>query len=480
MTLRTTDLSDIHARATRGPSGSQTSATPHYITRVRSRLRPLGIDIVPLVIVIDFAALATSVWLATTGLLAAALLCLLVLTLNAAGGLYKARIAPSLLDELPHLAGRALVAGAVTSALLLLLQWPVQDGPVKAAVLYLVLAILGRAVGYPVVRRYRIAGHVSRATIIVGCGRVGNQIASTLLEHPEYGLRPVGYVDDDPLVEVAQRRVPLLGGTGSLAPLLIEHDVRNVIIAFTAGSEAAMVNIIRSCDRLACEMMFVPRLYELHGAGRDTEMVWGLPLTRLSRASYRSLTWRSKRAFDVVLSAIALVVLSPVLGLCALAARLETGRTVIFKQERVGLDGRPFTIFKLRTLTPADETESAELWNIGADSRVGPVGTILRRLSLDELPQLWNILRGDMSLVGPRPERPLFVEQFTKRFPRYVARHRVPVGLTGWAQVNGLRGDTDIADRASFDNYYIENWSIWADVKILLRTVGQVAGRRGR
>lgn len=481
MTLRVTDPSDIHARATRGPSAPQTSATPHYITRVRSRLRPLGIDIVPLVIVIDFAALAVSVWLATTAPLAAALLCLLVLTLNAVGGLYKARIAPSLLDELPHLAGRALVAGAVTSALLLLLQYPVQGGgPVKAAVLYLVLAVLGRAVGYPVVRRYRIAGHVSRATIIVGCGRVGNQIASTLLEHPEYGLRPVGYVDDDPLVEVAQRRAPLLGGTGSLAPLLIMHDVRTVIIAFTAGSEAAMVNIIRSCDRLACEMMFVPRLYELHGAGRDTEMVWGLPLTRLSRASYRSLTWRSKRAFDVVLSAIALVVLSPVLGLCALAVRLETGRSVIFKQERVGLDGRPFTIFKLRTLTPADETESAERWNIGTDSLVGPVGKVLRRLSLDELPQLWNILRGDMSLVGPRPERPLFVEQFTKRFPRYIARHRVPVGLTGWAQVNGLRGDTDIADRASFDNYYIENWSIWADVKILLRTVGQVAGRRGR
>ncbi len=135
------------------------------------------------------------------------------------------------------------------------------------------LTILCRAVGYLVVRPYRVAGHVSRATIIVGCGRVGNKIASTLLEHPEYGLRPAGYGNDDPLVEVAQRRVPLLGGTGSLAPLLIKHNVRNVIFAFTAGSEAAMVNIIHSCYRLAGEMTFVPRLYELHGAGRDRDGV---------------------------------------------------------------------------------------------------------------------------------------------------------------------------------------------------------------
>jgi lipopolysaccharide/colanic/teichoic acid biosynthesis glycosyltransferase len=146
----------------------------------------------------------------------------------------------------------------------------------------------------------------------------------------------------------------------------------------------------------------------------------------------------------------------------------------------VGLDGRRFTIYKFRSLKPADEDESSQLWTIGGDPRMGPVGRWLRLLSLDELPQLWNVVRGDMSLVGPRPERPLFVDEFTNRFPRYVARHRVPVGLTGWAQINGLRGDTDIADRASFDNYYIENWSMWADVKIMLRTIGQLLGGRGQ
>jgi lipopolysaccharide/colanic/teichoic acid biosynthesis glycosyltransferase len=145
----------------------------------------------------------------------------------------------------------------------------------------------------------------------------------------------------------------------------------------------------------------------------------------------------------------------------------------------VGLDGRPFTMLKFRSLKPTDELESTSNWNIGGDPRIGRVGGFLRQTSLDELPQLWNVVRGDMSLVGPRPERPFFVQEFTKQFPRYMARHRVPAGMTGWAQINGLRGDTDISERARFDNYYIENWSLWEDVKIVLRTTGQVLRGRG-
>ncbi len=467
------------SKTPRPPAPLATPST-RYITRVSSRLRPLGIDVVPLVVVIDCGALAGAQWLAGLGAISTVLLGLLILTLNAAGGHYKARIAPSLLDELPSLAGRALVAGSITMMLRLLLpNGSLQTGPISTCLLFLVLAGLGRSIGYPLVRRYRKSGQVGRATIIVGCGRVGNQLAATLLEHPEYGLRPVGYVDDDPLIPVSDRRVPLLGNRTSLVDVLVEHDVRTVIIAFTASRESVMVDMLRSCDRLACEIMFVPRLYELHAGGRDTEVVWGLPLIRLTRASYRSLMWSSKRAFDVLLSGLSLVLLSPLLAICALAVRFSGGGGIIFRQERVGLDGHKFTILKFRTLTPSSETESSERWNIRGDPRMGRVGKVMRQLSLDELPQLWNILRGDMSLVGPRPERPAFVEQFAERFPRYVARHRVPAGLTGWAQVNGLRGDTDIADRASFDNYYIENWSMWADIKILLRTAAQVFGRRG-
>jgi exopolysaccharide biosynthesis polyprenyl glycosylphosphotransferase len=198
----------------------------------------------------------------------------------------------------------------------------------------------------------------------------------------------------------------------------------------------------------------------------------------------------AKSVLDRAGALLLLVVLCPLVVFVALVVALSGPGPVIYRQRRVGRDGETFEFLKFRTMVPAadaqvqalDPCNEADglLFKIQADPRVTAAGRWLRRLSLDELPQLWNILRGDMSLVGPRPERPSFVESFSRKYPRYVARHRVPAGLTGWAQVNGLRGDTDIADRVAFDNYYIENWSMWSDVKILLRTFGQVAGGRGR
>jgi lipopolysaccharide/colanic/teichoic acid biosynthesis glycosyltransferase len=177
----------------------------------------------------------------------------------------------------------------------------------------------------------------------------------------------------------------------------------------------------------------------------------------------------SKRILDVTVAGLMLAALSPVLLLCAAAIRLSDGPGVIFRQERVGQDGRLFTLLKFRTLR-ADDEEAATRWSVAHDERMSTVGTFLRRSSLDELPQLWNVLRGDMSLVGPRPERPYFVAEFSRVHPRYAARHRMPVGLTGLAQVHGLRGDTSIEDRCRFDNHYIDHWSLWQDVCILLRT----------
>ena len=190
-------------------------------------------------------------------------------------------------------------------------------------------------------------------------------------------------------------------------------------------------------------------------------------------------TWMAKRAFDVVASLLAVVALSPVLAAIALAVRWEGGRGVIFRQIRVGQDGREFEVFKFRSMRPADPGESDVQWSIANDSRVGKVGRFIRRTSLDELPQLFNILRGEMTFVGPRPERPHFVARFGADIPQYEHRHRVPVGLTGLAQVSGLRGDTSIDDRARFDNFYIENWSLWLDVKVILRTVRHVLGPSG-
>ena len=187
-----------------------------------------------------------------------------------------------------------------------------------------------------------------------------------------------------------------------------------------------------------------------------------------------------KRAFDIVVAVMALIILLPVLAAAALAVRIEGGPGVIFRQVRVGRDGKHFELLKFRSMRPANELESQTTWCVAKDNRVGPVGRFLRCTSIDELPQLWNILRGDMTLVGPRPERPHFVEQFSTQFDRYAHRHRVQVGLTGFAQVSGLRGDTSIADRARYDNFYIENWSLWLDIKIIFRTFREVLFYRGR
>ncbi len=459
------------------PSPGRNTSDSSGAVRARER-RPSGVDIVPMTFAIDFVAiaLASAVAPVSSSLASSGLMLVLVLSFNAVGGHYRPRLAPSLLDELPSLAGRALVAGSIGTALNILLDQDFHSAPVAVALVFVLFASLGRAVGYPLVRRRRVVGRVTRPTIILGCGRVGTQLAQTLLEHREYGLKPLGFVDDAPLPESRQMPGPVLGGLDALARLLVAHQVHSVIVAFSSSRESDIVDVLRTCDRLACEIFVIPRFYEMHGGSRDHELVWGIPLMRLRRAPYRTISWRLKRGVDAVVAALALVLLSPVLAACALAVRLEGGRGAIFKQKRVGLDGRPFTILKFRSLEPSSARESRLTWNVDDDPRVGPVGRIMRQTSLDELPQLWNVLRGDMSLVGPRPERPFFVHKFTERFPRYMARHRVPAGMTGWAQINGLRGDTDISDRALFDNFYIENWSLWEDAKILLRTVGQVIG----
>jgi exopolysaccharide biosynthesis polyprenyl glycosylphosphotransferase len=301
-----------------------------------------------------------------------------------------------------------------------------------------------------------------------------------LVECPKYGLDPVGFVDSRPShIDPELLPAPVLGGYERLGKLIREHCARDVIVAFGGVRESDLVDVLRSCDRLDVEVFLVPRLFELHAARREMDEIHGFPLIRMRRAAFRRPSWRLKRLIDIVVSVVALVIVSPVLAVCALAIRRESGPGIIFRQERVGLDDRPFEMLKLRSLKPVDETESQTNWNIKHDGRLGPVGRFLRATSLDELPQLWNILRGDMSLVGPRPERPHFVEEFSRHIPRYTARHRVPAGLTGWSQVHGLRGDTSIEERARLDNYYIENWSPWLDVRILFMTVSQVILRRG-
>jgi exopolysaccharide biosynthesis polyprenyl glycosylphosphotransferase len=398
-----------------------------------------------------------------------------------AAGLYRSRLNLSLLDDLPYIAAASLVGFALKLSLLAL--FPSVDPPprqVLHALVLLAAVLLVRRIAYTVVRTARSRGKVRHRTLIVGAGPVGVRIASTLRDHGDYGLDPVGFIDSEPPSDdPSLLPAPVLGRYEQLGKVVRQHQIRDVIVAFGGVDEDALVDILRTCDRLDVEVFLVPRLFELHNANRYTDEIWGIPLVRVRRAVFRSPWWKVKRLFDVLISGLALVFLSPLLALCAVAVRYEGGPGIIFRQQRVGLDGRPFDVLKFRSLKPVNETESQTNWNIKHDDRLGPVGRFIRATSLDELPQLWNILRGDMSLVGPRPERPHFVQQFSTHIPRYTARHRVPAGLTGWSQAHGLRGDTSIEDRARFDNYYIENWSPWLDVKILLKTVGQVVRRQG-
>lgn len=403
--------------------------------------------------------------------------CAVTLVVYAHLGLYRNRLTVSILDDLPRLLFSLVVGLAVAC---LVPGEPPSDSRMTTLLGVLVVGaglVLTRALAYTVVRwlRSRIPGSL---TVILGTGQVGRRLGQAMLEHPEHGLRLVGYLDDERRRQVLPP-APLLGKTHDLGRLIGELGITHVVVTFGTVRVATLVEVVRTCDRLRCEILLVPRLFELHSATRDTERLQGLPLVRMRRAPFRRFSWRAKRAIDVVVAALLVVAMTPVLVACAVAVRLEGGPGVLFRQERVGLDGRRFQMLKFRSLKPSSEAESQLRWTIARDPRMGPVGRLLRSTSLDELPQLVNVLRGDMSLVGPRPERPHFVEQLSRTHPRYQARLRVPAGMTGWAAVNGMRGDTSISDRVRFDNEYIQNWSLWLDVKIMLRTIGAVLGRTG-
>jgi exopolysaccharide biosynthesis polyprenyl glycosylphosphotransferase len=426
----------------------------------------------------DLLAFAVAMALTSKPSWKTAVVLLLILGLFHTGGLFRPRLNLSVLDDIPDILGRSLAAGALAMVLGGLNDGRAGIARLVTCALFGVLCIFCRTAAYAVIRGARRRGRLKQRALMLGAGSVSGLLAQNLEDHPEYGLILKGMLDDDPLLSEEERPVPLLGGYAALTDVVLERRVDLVIVTFGSLRAHQIVPLLRACDRLACEILFVPRLFEVHTVTKDTEVLWGMPVVRMRRAPFRTRAWSGKRIFDAVLSSLLLLVLSPVLLLCMLGSYWET-RQVLFPQTRVGLDGQPFTLLKFCSLKPAGD-EATTHWNIGDDERLGPIGKLLRRTSLDELPQLWNVLRGDMSLVGPRPERPYFVSEFSGQFPWYMARHRVPVGLTGWAQVHGLRGDTSISDRARFDNFYIENWSMWGDVKILLRTAAQVLRAAGR
>ncbi|ALE75993.1 polyprenyl glycosylphosphotransferase [Pseudonocardia sp. EC080610-09] len=392
---------------------------------------------------------------------------------------YRARLQLGVLDELPSIVGRMLIATGIVAAVIAA-RHEQQSAVVflTNAALVTALVVLGRALTTALIawsRRNRISRHRG---ILIGGGPLAAGLADITRDDPGYALEVVGYVDDGPS-QPDPPDVPCWGKVTDLDATVRRTGADVLIVADGAFSEREVLDAVRAPACAACDLLVVPRLHHFQTQG-SSDRIGSIPVMRILTPSLRGPSRLVKRIFDLVLSGAALVVLSPVVALAALATRLEGGPGVIFHQERVGRDGRVFDCLKIRTLTPRDAQDSGQTWSVSHDDRVGPVGRFLRRTSIDELPQLWNILRGDMSLVGPRPERPFFVDRFTADFDRYGHRHRVQAGLTGLAQVNGLRGDTSIADRARYDNHYIENWTLWLDLKIVLRTFAQVLLARGR
>ena len=305
--------------------------------------------------------------------------------------------------------------------------------------------------------------------MIIGTGALGIELAETLCARPEFGLHPVGFVDHLPPAPAA--KLPLLGMPGELAAVVARHHVRHVVVCFPAVSDAQLVPILRA--RRATRVHVVPRLYELGTTipARHRDEIHGIPLVTLRSPSGNRF---AKRVFDLVAGTALLVPLAPLLAILTAALLVRHGRPVLFRQVRLSRDGKCVPILKLRTLDDPAPDRSWAVPEPGSRLRWW-----LRATHFDELPQLWCVLRGDLSLVGPRPERPYFAARFATTIPGYADRHRLPGGLTGWAQVHGLHGDTSIRQRVRFDNAYIEHWSLWTDLVVLARTLSTpLAGLR--
>jgi exopolysaccharide biosynthesis polyprenyl glycosylphosphotransferase len=461
----------------------------------------------------------------------------LVLLLFAHRGLYVARLRVQFLDDLPRVvATTAAAAMAVIAARVVLGDDPDAARSVHYWFFATTCLVVGRASTHLAQARERRRGVAERPTLIVGAGKLGHLTARRLLERRELGLRPVGFLDKEPLdLGDDSTGLPVLGASWDLDRIISEYGVQHVILTFSTAPHHVMLSLTRRCWERGVSVSLVPRLFEIEGKRVTVEHLGGLPLIAVDTADPRGWQFAVKYAIDRVAAAFALLVTLPLFIAVATAVRISMGSPVFYRQPRVGRDGHVFDMLKFRTMHGRPEesgeadvdwalremqgngplgarpgnggatgtgngngsrvesathgsarggtdqatqtreaSEQSNLQTAAAADRRTPLGRLLRYTSLDELPQLVNVLRGDMSLIGPRPERASYVQRFEGSVYRYHDRHRVKSGITGWAQVHGLRGKTSLADRVEWDNYYVENWSPWLDLKIALMTVGCV------
>jgi exopolysaccharide biosynthesis polyprenyl glycosylphosphotransferase len=396
--------------------------------------------------------------------------------LLAGGRTRRLRLEP--LDELWVVVRSTSIAAMATISLSVLVQG---KGDLAVAGAWLWLLTLG---SLGVMRASQISaraaacrrGDQAAPTLIVGAGNVAQLTAKRLREQPQFGLKPVGFLDKEPLHDDSSE-LPVLGASWDLLQVLDQHQIRHVIFTFSTAPHGVLLRMMQQCLDRGVAVDVVPRLFERIPRRIDVAFLGALPLVSVRPSSPDDRRLKVKYAVDRGFAVLALVLLAPLLAALAIGVAFSVGRPILFRQRRVGLDRRCFEMLKFRSLCGEEPPEQDELPDDlapgGADdpNRTPRFGNFIRNWSLDELPQLVNVARGEMSLIGPRPERPKYVESFSSRVYRYDDRHRLKSGITGWAQVHGLRGRTSLSDRVEWDNWYIENWSLWLDVKIALMTL---------
>jgi Undecaprenyl-phosphate glucose phosphotransferase len=319
-------------------------------------------------------------------------------------------------------------------------------------------------------RRWR-SGVGLRRILIAGSGELGRLVADKIIEHRELGYQIVGFVDDKPGDHLGYRGLPLLGAIDETTEIAAREQIDHLYVALPPEQHVKTIDLLDATSRECIDVKVVPDLLQVIALKARMWDLDGVPVIDVNDVPLQGFNSIVKRVLDILISASLLVLLSIPLAVIALLVRITSRGSALFRQERMGLDGRPFAILKFRSMIDDAERDSGPVWAREDDDRVTSLGRFLRRSNLDELPQLWNVLRGDMSIVGPRPERPHFVEQFKHRIPQYMLRHKVKAGMTGWAQVNGWRGNTALDKRIEYDLYYIENWSVRLDLKIMWLTV---------
>jgi Undecaprenyl-phosphate glucose phosphotransferase len=395
---------------------------------------------------------------------------------------YHRRHAALLVDEVYRLFGAVSVATLLTIAfvsfvfrdtlqiqrLMLLLAW-------AAGIITLTL---GRIAHGRVQRVLQRRGIGAERVLIIGTGEVGRMILQKIQHTPGLGYRVAGFVETNFEGETPPAQVmglPVFGTVADLPKIIEGQGIDEVIIGLPEATHQELVGIVSQCEREKVSIRVFPDVFQIMASEVTISDLGGLPLLTIRDVALRGWKLTLKRIVDMAFSGAFLLVASPIMMLTALLIKFDSPGPVFFAQERMGLDAKPFKMLKFRSMR-ADAERSGPGWTTKDDPRRTRVGTFIRKTSVDELPQFINVLMGDMSVVGPRPEQPAYVEQFRSSIPRYMERHREKAGVTGWAQINGLRGDTSIAERTKYDLWYTENWSLWLDFKIILRTAFRALG----